>query len=262
MLDTTMPRARQAATSMLSVPVAETATSRSRSSRGRMAPGSGALLMIAIVAPPRRAATSAAATRSCSAQVCAKDGLRTVASIAPRSRKTTCSTIISTASFAHYGAPHSVWRSRHLDRGGVGPRPAEGARVGDDSLAPEGRVGEDERAAFNVLDAHLARRALGERLEVAPAPVHRRVLRPGRDRRDALVAVPQRMDVGALERLDQRRIAAHQLLSTDAEPGPLTTMYNIAPISARFFRKWLIWLTRCAGSYSQNRCAMPVAITT
>src|ERR1051326_6690355 len=244
MLDTTMPRARQAATSMLSVPVAETATSRSRSSRGRMAPGSGALLMIAIVAPPRRAATSAAATRSCSAQVCAKDGLRTVASIAPR----------------------SVWRSRHLDvgldRGGVAPRPAEGARVGDDSLAPEGRVGEDERAAFDVLDAHLARRALGERLEVAPAPVHRRVLRPGRDRRGALVAVPQRMDVGALERLDQRRIAAHQLLSTDAEPGPLTTMYNIAPISARFFRKWLIWLTRCAGSYSQNRCAMPVAITT
>src|ERR1051325_11466660 len=117
MLDTTMPRARQAATSMLSVPVAETATSRSRSSRGRMAPGSGALLMIAIVAPPRRAATSAAATRSCSAQVCAKDGLRTVASIAPRSRKTTCSTIISTASLAHYGAPHSVWRSRHLDVG-------------------------------------------------------------------------------------------------------------------------------------------------
>src|SRR6185503_15971211 len=131
-----------------------------------------------------------------------------------------------------------------------------------DGLAPEGRVGEDERAAFDVLDAHLARRALGERLKVAPAPVHRRVLRPGPDRRDALVAVPQRMDVGALERLDQRRIATHQLLSTDAEPGPLTTMYNIAPISARFFRKWLIWLTRCAGSYSQNRCAMPVAITT
>src|SRR5262249_18821301 len=93
-----------------------------------------------------------------------------------------------------------------------------------DGLSAEGRVGEDERAALDVLDADLARRALGERLEVAPAPVHRRVLRRRRGRRDALIAVPQRVDMGTLERLDQRRVAAPQLLSTDAEPGPLTMM--------------------------------------
>src|SRR3954466_13195835 len=93
MLDTTMPRARQAATSTLSVPVAATATRRSRPSCPRMFPGTGALLTIAIVASRSKAATSPGATRSCSIQVCANDGLRTFASIEPRSRKTMCSSV-------------------------------------------------------------------------------------------------------------------------------------------------------------------------
>ena len=172
-------------------------------------------------------------------------------------------------------AVRDVCRARHLveAHGAVGARDLEPACL---ELDVAGRrlqeVRRDVPALFRDLFGRLVKRGAahrdGARAERPGAHrhrggvVHRRVLRPGRDRRDALVAVPQRMDVGALERLDQRRIAAHQLLSTDAEPGPLTTMYNIAPISARFFRKWLIWLTRCAGSYSQNRCAMPVAITT
>ena len=90
-----------------------------------------------------------------------------------------------------------------------------------DGGAAERRVGEDQRAPLDVLDRHLLRRARREGLDVAPAPVHRRVLRLRRDRRDALVAVPERMDVGPLQGRDQQRIASFsQLLSTDRLPGP------------------------------------------
>jgi hypothetical protein len=56
--------------------------------------------------------------------------------------------------------------------------------------------------------ADLLRGALGERLDVAPAPVHGRVLRLRRHRRDALVAIPERMDVRALQRRDQCCVAS------------------------------------------------------
>ena len=58
MFDTTMPRARQASRSTLSVPVAAIATIFSSGSRSSAAARSGTLLVTATVAPARRATTS------------------------------------------------------------------------------------------------------------------------------------------------------------------------------------------------------------
>src|SRR5262249_20184869 len=59
--------------------------------------------------------------------------------------------------------------------------------------------------AFDVVDRHLADRALQQRLDVAPAPDERRVRRLRLDRGNALVAVPQRMQVFGLELGDEGR---------------------------------------------------------
>ena len=47
---------------------------------------------------------------------------------------------------------------------------------GRHGLAAEGRIDQDQGAALDVLDRDLADRALGERLDVLPAPDQRRVL--------------------------------------------------------------------------------------
>src|SRR5205823_5986291 len=113
------------------------------------------------------------------------------------------------------------------------------------------------------LDCHFACGARCERLDVAPAPVHRRVLRLRRDRRDALVAVPERVQMGPLERGDQRGIRpGSQLLSTEALPGPNDATKSSPPMIARFFMKWFIWLAYCEASTCQNRCAARAAIST
>src|SRR5205823_1182265 len=130
-------------------------------------------------------------------------------------------------------------------------------------LAAEGRIGEDQRAALDILDCHFACGARREGFYVAPAPMHRRILRLRRDRRDALVAVPERMHVGPLERGDQRGIRpGSQLLSTEALPGPNDATNSSPPMIARFFMKWFIWLAYCAASNCQKRCAARAAIST
>ena len=61
------------------------------------------------------------------------------------------------------------------------------------------------RAPLDVVDRHLADRTVQERFDVAPSPDERRILRLRLDRRDALVAVPQRMEVFRLELGDEGR---------------------------------------------------------
>src|SRR5262249_48606287 len=56
------------------------------------------------------------------------------------------------------------------------------------------RVRHDQGAALDIVDRHFTDRAVQEWLDVAPAPVERRVLRLRLDRGDALVAGPQRME--------------------------------------------------------------------
>src|SRR5262245_44957407 len=68
---------------------------------------------------------------------------------------------------------------------------------------PEGRMRHDQRAAFDVVDRHFADRALQQRLDLAPAPDERRVLRLRLDRGNALVAVPQRMQIFGFELGDE-----------------------------------------------------------
>ncbi len=100
---------------------------------------------------------------------------------------------------------------RHRLVAGLEHRKGADQVLGSDGRAVERRVREDQRAALDVLDRDFLGRALGERLDVAPAPVHRRVLRPRRERSDALVPVPQGMNVGALQCGDQRGIGSHRL---------------------------------------------------
>src|SRR5207247_2388282 len=62
---------------------------------------------------------------------------------------------------------------------------------------------EDDGAPLDVLDRHLPGGPLGERLDVAPAPVKALVAGPRLDGRDPLVPVPQRVEVGGFQRGDQ-----------------------------------------------------------
>ena len=75
-------------------------------------------------------------------------------------------------------------------------------RGGGRGFRAEGRMRHDQRAALDV-DRDLADRAVQERLDVAPAPDERRVLGGRLDRRDALVAVPERMQVRGFELGDE-----------------------------------------------------------
>src|SRR5260370_32695914 len=77
-----------------------------------------------------------------------------------------------------------------VEHGEGGEQRARGRR-----FRAEGRMRHDQRAAFDVIDRHLADGALQQRLDLAPAPEERRVLRLRLDRGNALVAVPQRMQV-------------------------------------------------------------------
>ncbi len=79
-------------------------------------------------------------------------------------------------------------------------------RAGRSGVVTEGRMRHDQRAALDVVDRDLADRAMQERLDVAPAPDERRVLGLRLDRRDALVTVPQRMQVFRLQFGDEARL--------------------------------------------------------
>jgi hypothetical protein len=122
--------------------------------------------------------------------------------------------------FPHFAAPPVHDRHRALGarrkadrRGGVPVRHGVVARLQDGEradevrrghrVAAERRIRHDDRAALDVLDRHFLRRAAGERLEIAPGPVHGLVPLARRDRRDALVAVPEGVVVRALERADE-----------------------------------------------------------
>src|SRR5450830_2185046 len=91
MFETTMPRARQAARSTMSVPVAATAIIFNFGRRARSASRRGTLLVTAMVASARRSTTSACAVAGWSCQLWAKAGGRTLACRLSRSRKTMCS---------------------------------------------------------------------------------------------------------------------------------------------------------------------------
>src|SRR5262249_11445507 len=58
---------------------------------------------------------------------------------------------------------------------------------------------------LDVVDRHFPDRAVQERLDVAPAPMERRILGLRLDWRDALVAVPQWMQVLCFKLRDERR---------------------------------------------------------
>src|SRR5574343_1323731 len=79
MLDTTMPRARQASRSTLLVPVAETAIIFSSGSAAMAAASSGTLLVIATAAPRRRSTTCPGSVAGYSTHSWAKAGRRTAA---------------------------------------------------------------------------------------------------------------------------------------------------------------------------------------
>ena len=85
-----------------------------------------------------------------------------------------------------------------LQHGEGGEQGAGGGRFG-----AEGRMRHDQRAALDVVDRDLADRAVQERLDVAPAPEERRVARLRLDRGDALIAVPERMQVAGFELGDE-----------------------------------------------------------
>src|SRR5207302_9047299 len=68
-----------------------------------------------------------------------------------------------------------------------------------------------------VLDRDFLRRASAEGLDIAPARVLRRVLGAGRDRSDALIPVAQRTEISTAPAPGSGK---HQVLSTEAEPGP------------------------------------------
>src|SRR5574343_1491282 len=85
-----MPRSRQAARSVMSVPVAATAIIFRSGNWARSAARSGTLLVMAIVAPAsrKRATASPARVAGYSAQRCSKAGRRILAMTLSRSRKT------------------------------------------------------------------------------------------------------------------------------------------------------------------------------
>ena len=76
-------------------------------------------------------------------------------------------------------------------------------RAGGGRFRAEGRMRHDQRAALDVVDRDFADGAVQERLDVAPAPEKRRVARLRLDRGDALVAVPERMQVRGFELGDE-----------------------------------------------------------
>ena len=123
----------------------------------------------------------------------------------------------------HRAAPSVDDRDRALgpgrepDRGrgvAVRHRPVAGLQHGEGGdqvgrrhrLAAERRVAQDQRAALDILDRDFPGGAFREGLDVPPAPHRGAVRRVGQDRRDLLVAVPERVDAGRFERLDQLRI--------------------------------------------------------
>src|SRR5262249_47263997 len=64
---------------------------------------------------------------------------------------------------------------------------------------------DDEGAALDVVERHFADRAMQQRLNLAPGPEERRVRRLRLDRGNALVAIPQRMQVFGFELGDEGR---------------------------------------------------------
>ena len=81
-------------------------------------------------------------------------------------------------------------------------------RAGRSGVVAEGRMRHDQRAPLDVVDRHLADRAVQERLDIAPAPMERLVLGARRDRGDALIAIPQRVQVLRLELGHEWRLLA------------------------------------------------------
>ena len=88
--------------------------------------------------------------------------------------------------------------------------------AGGGGFRAEGRMRHDQRAPLDVVDRHLADRAVQERLDVAPAPEERRIARLRLDRGDSLVAVPERMQVVRLELGDEGSACACAVIATSA----------------------------------------------
>src|SRR5262249_42578824 len=76
-------------------------------------------------------------------------------------------------------------------------------RAGGGRIGAEGGMRHDQRAPLDVVDGHLADRAVQERLDLAPVPDERHVGRLRLDRGDALVAVPERMEVPGFQLGDE-----------------------------------------------------------
>ena len=90
--------------------------------------------------------------------------------------------------------------------------------AGRGGFAAEGRVHADDGAALHVLDRHFLRGAIRQRFEVTPFPLHGRVLHPWLYRRDALVAVPQRVVARRLEGGDQGRVGTRRVRCVHRHP--------------------------------------------
>jgi hypothetical protein len=61
----------------------------------------------------------------------------------------------------------------------------------------------DQGAAFDVIDGHFRDRTMQEWLDIAPVPDERRIRRLRLDRRDALITVPQRMQISRFQLRDE-----------------------------------------------------------